>query len=81
MPEHADWRDLAKEVYREAHAELIERQGAIQPDDATFFVEELREALLDLKQCVIQDRIGDAADCINEVVLLLAELRRRSQGE
>jgi hypothetical protein len=74
------WLEPAKELYRAAQTELLDRWSGPQPDDMEIFKEDLREALLDLKQAVIQGRGPDAQACMNEVTMLLIELRRRSQG-
>jgi hypothetical protein len=76
-----DWLEPAKDVYRAAHAELLDRWRGPQSDDVEIFKEDLREALLDLKQAVIEGRGVDAQGCMNEVTTLLIELRRRSRGE
>ena len=76
----SDWLEPAKDVYRAAQAELLDRWRGPQPDDLEIFKEDLREALLDLKQAVIEGRETDAQTCMNEVTMLLAELRRRSLG-
>ena len=73
-----DWRDAAKQVYRLGQEELL----ADRPvwDEVEFYVDDLREALLDLKQSVIDDRETDALACMDEVILYVAELKRR-RGE
>jgi hypothetical protein len=64
-----------------AQAELLDRWRGTQSDLVEIFKEDLREALLDLKQAVIEGRAVDAANCVAEVTMLLAELRRRSPEE
>jgi hypothetical protein len=81
MSDNLDWRDEAFELYRVAWSELLERYKGNQPDDIAFYVEELKEALLDLKQATISEEPAQAMQYIMEVRLLLAELRLRSQGE
>jgi hypothetical protein len=76
-----DWLEPAKEVYRAAQAELLDRWRGPQPDIVEIFKEDLREALLDLKQAVIEGRGPDALACMDEVIMLLTELRRRSPEE
>jgi hypothetical protein len=76
--EDPEWQVLAKDVYRAAQAELIERWRGLQDDLLEIFKEDLREALLDLKQAVIDGRATDAGKCMEEVAMLLTELRRRS---
>ncbi len=75
-----DWLEPAKEMYREAQVELSERWRGAQSTDVEIFKEDLREALLDLKQAVIESRGVDAQSCMYEVMMLLIELRRRSRG-
>jgi hypothetical protein len=77
----ADWRELAKDLYREAQTELQERWRGIQVDVVEIFKEELREALLDLKQAVIDGRQADGERFGDEVYMILVELRLRSQGD
>jgi hypothetical protein len=76
-----EWLDLAKDVYRAAQTELLERWRGTRDDLIEIFKEDLREALLDLKQAVIEGRAADAGSCMKEVSMLLTELRRRSLDE
>jgi hypothetical protein len=76
-----EWLEPAKDLYRAAQAELLDRWRGTQSDLIEIFKEDLREALLDLKQAVIEGRAADAMNCVNEVTMLLAELRRRSPEE
>jgi hypothetical protein len=76
--EEHDWREAAFEVYRAAWSEL---QGLAPRPDLEFYVDELKEALLDLKQATIADDPGRAHEHLNEVSLLLAELRLRKTGD
>jgi hypothetical protein len=46
-----------------------------------FYKEELREALLDLKQAVIADRMAEALACVSEVRICLIELKHRLRGD
>jgi hypothetical protein len=75
------WSALAKEVYRAAQEELGDRSGGARERLTEIVREDLREALLDLKQAVLDGRAADAAQCMDEVALLLAELRRGSKDE
>ena len=75
-----DWSQAASELYREAFAELIEHwHGKPIAGELEFFVDELKEALLDLKFSVVNGQPSDAATYTVEVILLLAELRLRSR--
>jgi hypothetical protein len=76
------WQSVAKEVYRLAATELLDRWlGKPRSDEVDYFVEELREALLDLKVSTIEDREHDALKYLAEVSQLLAELRLRPPDE
>lgn len=73
----ADWRELAKEAYRDAREQLLTR-WSFESSDAMveFLKEELREALLDLKQATIEERVADAVNSMGEVRVCLSELER-----
>jgi hypothetical protein len=77
MAEQEDWRDVARMMYREASSELLSHPGVSTDDMVEFYKEELREAMLDLKQAVIEDRMNDAVVSINEVRVCLFELKNR----
>jgi hypothetical protein len=77
MGKEEDWRERAKEIYRVARSELLQSWSGPQQGDAAFYKEELEEALLDLKQALIDDRADDATAYRNEVLFDLAELRLR----
>jgi len=80
--DESDWKDLALEIYRDAQAELLGRQGQFFEDQfIEYLIEDLREALLDLKQAVIADRLVDAAESSREIGLFLYELRERLEGD
>lgn len=68
---------MAKEVYREAQDCLLNRwpvdSGDVMID---FFREELREAMLDMKQAMIDDRSADALASVQEAWMYIAELKR-----
>lgn len=81
MAAHGDWRDEAFETYRLAWSELLEHWKPPRTANVEYYVEELKEALLDLKQSVAEDDPAWALQSIDEVLLLLAELRLRSQEE
>jgi hypothetical protein len=77
MAEQEDWRDVAGAIYREASSELLSHAIAPMDHMVEFYVEELREALLDLKLAVIEDRMTDALASIDEVRVCLFELKNR----
>ena len=66
----------ARELYREAQVELSKWKEP-QDDEVLFLKNELEEALLDLKQAVIDLRADDADGYSDEVNVLLADLRAR----
>jgi hypothetical protein len=66
----------ARELYREAQVEL-KSWSEPQEGEIQFLKEELAEALLDLKQSVIDLSLDDAERYIREVKLLTTELQTR----
>jgi hypothetical protein len=78
--DETDWRDDAKAIYREALAKLLASPESSQDYMVEFFKEELREALLDLKQAVIADHMANALSCVGEIRICLIELKQR-QGD
>ena len=79
--EEKDWRETAFEVYRLAWSELLDKCKGPQPDNVEFYVEELKEALLDLKEATMTEDVPRAMRHIEEVMVLLAELRLRLRGD
>ena len=75
--DQSDWRQVAQELYREAQAELNRPWRGTPPPDVDFLKEDLREALLDLKQAVADGREVDGRKYMQEVMLLLIELGLR----
>jgi hypothetical protein len=73
MPSEEDWRVAAHVMYRRGAA-TVERCKSNPQPDVQFYVEDLREALLDLKQATIAGDALRAAKFIEEVMLLAAEL-------
>jgi hypothetical protein len=76
-----DWREDAKALYRHAWSQLVASPETSADQMVEFFKEELREALLDLKQAVIADRMSDALKCVSEVRICLIELKQRLEGD
>jgi hypothetical protein len=66
----------ARELYRAAQVELAKWKES-QADEVLFLKNELEEALLDLKQAVIELNTADAERYIDEVSLLITELQSR----
>ena len=71
-----DWRREAFDAYRLGRLEL-ERWKGEQPADLAYFVEDLHEALLDLKQATMSNLPKEAEAFTGEVYLLMTELRHR----
>jgi len=70
-----DWRAAAFEVYRAGWLELEQWKGR-QAKDVEYYLEELKEALLDLKQATLAEDAARALDYMSEIRLILAELDR-----
>ena len=66
----------ARELYRTAQLELA-KWPEPQEDEIRFLKEELTEALLDLKQSLIDLSVHDAEQYATEVRLLMMELQMR----
>jgi hypothetical protein len=64
----------ARELYRDAQTEL-KKWSESQTDEIRFLKEELEEALLDLKQAVIDLNVEDAETYLAEVRILIADLK------
>jgi hypothetical protein len=82
MSENSNWRRESLDVYRIGQLELAaQRRRARRSDDAEFFKEELTEALLDLKEATLAEDSARAMAHVEEVLLLVSELRLRSEEE
>ena len=80
MAEGRDWRTIAINLYRVASSQvrgLTAQQRAELHDE----VEEMKEALLDLKQATIANDIGRMLVHANEVIVLSIELRKKADGD
>ena len=75
-----EWERVALEIYRDTWSTLSALQIAGR-EDLEIWVDELKEALLDLKQATIQMDSTRAAGHIEEISLLLVELRLRYKEE
>jgi hypothetical protein len=80
MGEGIDWRDVAFETYRTARQGL-EKWQKLPRADLEYWIEELREALLDLKQATIDDDETRGLLEVDEVKVLMIELIIRAKGE
>ena len=73
MAESEAWRDAALAAYRAGRSALDQWKDASR-DEVQFYIEELAEALLDLKQATLADDSRRAMKQVDEVTLLIAEL-------
>jgi hypothetical protein len=80
--EQEEWLKQAYEIYRQAWASL-ERWKGKPPEDSElgFYIEEMKEALLDLKQATISRDPSRAAESEDEVKAILIEILSRSAGD
>jgi hypothetical protein len=78
--EQSDWHSMAMEMYRIGRLELEQWKGD-QPDVVAYFIEDLKEALLDLKQATIDNEPIRASVFGSEVTILIAGLRELKRGE
>jgi hypothetical protein len=79
--EEADVRALALEIYRLGWSELRRSRKRSHAEHVEFYLEDLKEALLDLKQATIANDIPRMWRTIAEVAALRAELGEGSEGE
>lgn len=75
-----DWRRDSLELYRQMQSDLARLKGLGRPD-LTYYFEELTEALLDLKQAVIDSDPAGAWRAMSELRLLRIELDEFLEGE
>ena len=75
MAQQPEWREAAFDVYRAAWTELLENWKGPQKLPIEFYVEELKEALLDLKQATLANEPAQAFQSMAEILVLLSELR------
>jgi hypothetical protein len=80
MGQEENWLEKSLEAYRLAQAELT-RVKSMKRQDAAFFVDEIADVLLDLKQATIELDSLRAANARGELKVLLADLRDLLQGE
>lgn len=80
MDEHGDWREQSFDLYRTTWTDL-HRLSDGQRISLAYWVEELLEALLDLKQAVIDEDPARVSRCASEVRMLWAELRLKREGD
>lgn len=75
MEPQSDWHQLAFDVYRLARQELARVSTLPRDQDVDYYVEELTEALLDLKQATIAEKTVQATIAMDEIHLIISELR------
>ncbi|HEY1686607.1 MAG TPA: hypothetical protein VGG19_17720 [Tepidisphaeraceae bacterium] len=80
MADELDWHELAFEVYRSGWLEIRAWEGLLR-DDIEYWIEELKEELLDLKQATIAEEQNRVWLHVREIYMLLAELRLRRKGD
>ena len=79
MTDEADWRSVAVEAYR-AGWSALERWKHHPDTTVQFVLEDLKEALLDLKQATIADDEPGMWLHVDEVQMLLIELADLAGG-
>ncbi len=79
-PKKENWLREALEDYRLAQAELTGLK-ALKRDDLRFYVDEMTEILLDVKQAVIDVDAASAWLAMLELEVLRLEIRRFLKGE
>jgi hypothetical protein len=75
-----DWRQDALNAYREAHTQLTQLK-AMRRGDMSYFIEDIAEVLLDLKQSVIDADPASAWKAMIELDELRADLRDYLAGD
>ena len=76
--EQNDWREAATLLYRAVSSEIIERwRGKPVDGHLEYLLDDMKEALLDLKQAVIDDQPEQSARVTKEVLALYAELQHQ----
>ena len=78
MAEQNDWLAESLEAYRRARQKL-DRHKDDERASVQYLIEDLREALLDLKQATIAEDQLRAVQNMNEISFLLAQLTELTQ--
>jgi hypothetical protein len=68
------WLRDAMEVYRVAFSEVLAKWNRLRDVEGEYLCEELREALLDLKQAVIEQDRSFVVRASDEVLILMRDL-------
>lgn len=72
------WQEAATSLYHTVSSEILERwRGKPVEGRLEYSLDDMKEALLDLKQAVIDDQPEQAARVTKEILILQEELRRR----
>lgn len=79
-PRREDWHNVATDRYRDAQVTLSQLR-AMKRDDVAYFIDEIRDVLLDLKQAVIDLDSTAAWRAIAELDILRSELDDFLAGE
>ena len=70
------WKQTAQEIYRRTFREVLEHWSQLDDIRGSYLCDELREALFDLKQAVIDDNQEQYMRAVKEVVDLSRVLQR-----
>jgi hypothetical protein len=74
MASDDQWLRDAMEVYRVAFSEVLAKWNRLRDVEGEYLCEELREALLDLKQAVIEQDRSFVVRASDEVLILMRDL-------
>jgi hypothetical protein len=78
-PPAPDWRETARNAYRQARL-LLASAEAPQSVEEEYFLDELQEALLDLKEAVVADDQDASKRHLREIAEVVRELFRIWNG-
>jgi hypothetical protein len=73
--ESENWRETAHEAYRRGRL-CLQNLKPPHSVEGEYFIEELQEALLDLKQAFIADEKTAAARHLAEIIMIMLDLGR-----
>jgi hypothetical protein len=77
MSEQQSWRERAFDVYRHVWNQIeLVHELTVADSIVAFYVEELKESLLDLKQSVIAEDERRVLHHLDEIALLMTDLRQ-----
>jgi hypothetical protein len=81
MTQEHDWHATARTIYELTWRQLRALEESIQNTTIDFFILDIKEALLDLKEAIIASDEERAMNHVNEIRSLLAEIHRRMGDE